>query len=304
MRAYRKFALVSFALWVTSTAIIAIVMALDDRAREAELDAILSDLDAIKTERRIVLVGSSNVVLGLSAEQLSKSLGIPARNTAAYAARNSFDDYFRLVMERVRPNDLVLVSAPMGIVALETGSEPFSCKDRPMPLCVIRYWKLAPRLLELIRDPFWIPKWPAQRTSEGDAVFSQDRERGSSLPAATNARSPKFSENSVAIVRVHIQMIRARGACAAFAFPPRLVYDDNKPAWEEEFARAKAAFKAAGLEDALVGSMLVHTNPRDFLNDAHHMSSSGREIWTQMLVKDLRETKRCGIIWDAVRAGM
>jgi hypothetical protein len=114
---------------------------------------------------------------------------------------------------------------------------------------------------------------------------------------------PMFSTNSVDILGQQIAMIRARGACAVIAFPPKLVRDDARAEWEQEFARAVVAFKAAELDGALVGSMMVQTDSSYFMNDSNHASPAGRDAWTRMLLKDLRENRRCGMSWDAKAKG-
>ena len=90
MGVYKRLALFALAFWVATTLIVAFVGALGDTRRTA-LDAKLNDLDAVKAERRIVLVGSSNVVLGLSAGRLMELSGIPARNAAVNGGRRALE---------------------------------------------------------------------------------------------------------------------------------------------------------------------------------------------------------------------
>src|SRR5260221_3071616 len=108
MAVYKRLALVALGLWIASSLIAALVVASGD-TRRAALDSKLDDLDTVKAERRIVLVGSSNVGLGLSAGRLTELSGIPARNAALIAARSGLNEYFRIVMERVHANDVVVV---------------------------------------------------------------------------------------------------------------------------------------------------------------------------------------------------
>lgn len=292
MGAYKRLIVTSAALWAISTVIGAYIVALAD-TRVAELEQALHDLDSVKGERRVVLVGSSNVLLGLSASQLRELSGLPGHNVATYAARPSFREYFRRVMQRIRPNDVVIVSPPMGVV-MEAGSEPFGCEDPMGVQCLAHHWTAVPRLLSSINPRGASLVWPEERAAAGDVIFRPGKGR---TPDAKSMPMPRFSEDSVAIVSEQVEMIRARGACPVIAFSPQLVVENERSRWDREFARAKDALKAAGVNDPLVGTMMVTTDPRHFLNDPEHPSMVGREEWTRMVFKDLQESRRCGLDW-------
>ena len=99
-------------------------------------------------------------------------------------------------------------------------------------------------------------------------------------------------------------MIKARGACPVVAFPPQLVREDTLGDWTGEFARAKTALSDAGLDDVVVESMMIQTDPHIFLHDVHHMNQEGREIWTKLVLDDLAKHGRCGMSWGVQRAAM
>jgi hypothetical protein len=298
MGAYKRLILTSAVLWAISTLIAAYIVALAD-TRVAELEHALHELDSVKGERRVVLVGSSNVLLGLSASQLKELSGLPGQNVAAYAARPSFREYFRKVMQRIRPNDVVIVSPPMGVI-MEAGTQPFGCDD-PMALpCLAHHWTAVPRLLSSLnpRNPGLV--WPEGRNAEGDVIFAQGKGRAAT---AKSMPLPRFSEDAAAIVTEQVEMIRARGACPVIALSPQLVVEGERTRWDREFARAIDALKAAGVHDTVVGTMLVTTDPQRFMNDEGHPSMLGREEWTRMVFNDLQETGRCGVDWGRHRRG-
>ena len=297
MGVYKRIALVALALWLATTFGVAYVLAVEDTQR-AELDALLTDLDGVKGERRIVLVGSSQVVLGLSADRIMAATGIPARNAAVYEGRHGFRDYFRIVVSRVRPKDIVVVSPPVG-VGIDAGSRPFGCADPSSLDCLLYNWKPAPRLVDFSRRFIIVSPFPNQRTAKGDVVFGA---KPGDTPTPGKKIRPTFSADTVRVVREQAEMIRARGACPVFAFPPQLVLDDARAEWQEEFDRARAALRTAGLEDVVVGSMLINTDPRNFYHDDHHMNPTGRNLWTQMLLDDLLQSGRCGIAAGTKRA--
>jgi hypothetical protein len=293
MAVYKRLALTAIALWVVSTLVAAFVVSIEDR-RRAPLEVMLQDFDAVSGERRVLLVGSSNVVYGLSAGQLNELTGIPARNAGVIGVRRGFTDYFRIAMEHVRPNDVVVVSDPLWIFP-GSGSQHYGCKEPTGVSCILRNWKLAPALLNLVyrRGPDPVQRWPETRTPAGDVVFPRNVERKGTLPVAVTSPAPRFAGKGLRIAKEQIELIRSRGACPVIAFPPMLVREDVRRDWEREFSRTKDAFKAAGLGDLLVGSMVIETNPDLFFNDAYHISPTGREIWTQMVFKSLEHAKEC-----------
>ncbi len=298
MGVYKRIAIVSLGLWLATTFGVAYVLAIEDTQR-AELEALLAELDGVKDQPRIVLVGSSNVVLGLSADRMTLATGIPTRNAAVYAGRHGFREYFRLVMDRIRPKDVVIVSPPIGF-GFDVGSRPFGCSDPSGLDCVMYNWKAAPRLVEFSQRFVLVSPFPFERNAKGDVVFSK---RGA-FPVPEKGRKPTFSEDSVRVVREQVDMIRARGGCPVIAFPPQLVREDKLAEWQEEFARAKAALHGAGLEDFVVDAMMIQTDPRIFFYDVHHMNPEGREIWTKLVLDDLAKHGRCGISWGVKHAAM
>jgi len=298
MAVYKRIALVSLVLWLGSTLGVAYILALEDTQR-ADLDALLADLDTVKGEPRIVLVGSSQVVLGLSADRMTRATGIPARNAGVYAGRGGFREYFRLVMARIRPKDVVIVSPPIG-AGIEIGSRHFGCSHPSGLDCVLSNWKAAPRIVEFSQRSAVVPTLQFERDPKGDAVFSGR----AAIPIPEKGRKPTFSADSVKVVREQVDMIRARGACPVIAFPPHLAREDTLADWEGEFTRAKNALHDAGLGDVVVETMLIQTDPHIFLHDVHHMNPEGREIWTKLVLDDLAKHGRCGISWGVQRAAM
>src|SRR4051812_8439387 len=82
-----------------------------ERAYLAEVQTRLVEFDSI-SGKRIALVGSSPVIMGLSAEQIEKATGVPTRNLALDASRGGFLDYVAMVSEHIRPGDVVVIADP------------------------------------------------------------------------------------------------------------------------------------------------------------------------------------------------
>src|SRR6202012_5061160 len=61
---------------------------------------------------RILLLGSSPAVLGLSAEKIAAATKLPTFNLAAPTSVEFFPDYMEMMMPFVRPDDVVVLSDP------------------------------------------------------------------------------------------------------------------------------------------------------------------------------------------------
>src|SRR5512143_2597087 len=114
MRAHKRFAL-SLVLGATVFLVASIVVRQHipdeyigaQRAYLAEVETQLAEFDSLAPRQRIALVGSSPVILGLSAEEIETATGTPARNLAMDASRSVFDDYASMIVEHIRPGDVV-----------------------------------------------------------------------------------------------------------------------------------------------------------------------------------------------------
>src|SRR4051812_9084653 len=83
-----------------------------ERAYLLELQNQLAEFDSLKDGQRIVLIGSSPVIMGLSAERIEAATGFPTRNLAMDASRAVFHDYTALVAEHLRAGDVAIIVDP------------------------------------------------------------------------------------------------------------------------------------------------------------------------------------------------
>jgi hypothetical protein len=76
------------------------------------LERQLAEFDSLTTDQRIVLIGSSPVIMGLSAQQIETATGVPTRNLAMDAVRADFQDYAVMVVEHLRRGDVAIIGNP------------------------------------------------------------------------------------------------------------------------------------------------------------------------------------------------
>jgi hypothetical protein len=294
MRDYQRFALVSLSLLVASVVLLAgsivVRQHIPDeyigaqRAYLSAVEAQLVEFDSITAAKRIALIGSSPVIMGLSAEQIEIATGVPTRNLAMDAARGVFQDYAAMVLEHIRPGDVVIIADP-NLRRLPQMQLPLGCVRHFGFECIREQSGFRPRIIQdalvLFTDrSFGDETLP--RTPRGDFIFSRSQK---TVPPKFQGPFPDNGADNMAKLASDV---RRRGGCPIFVLTPLLPRSEELPLWQHEFTRLRQEMDEAGLHDIAVDETPLWSDPTLFHHD-EHMSERGREIWSRSVIAKLHE---------------
>jgi len=257
-----------------------------ERAYLTWVEKQLVDFDSLTSGQRIALVGSSPVILGLSAEQIEKATGVPTRNLALNSSRSVFADYAAMVLEHIKPGDVVIIANP-NLRKPPQMELPLSCVRHFGFECIRMQSGFQPRILEdatiLFTDRSFGEE-QSTRSPRGDFVFPE--------PPQYEQFRPKFAgpfpENSAADMAKLAADVRRRGACPIFVLTPIWPETNEIPLWQKEYDKLWGKIDEAGLHNIVVEDSPLWSDGMLFHHD-EHMSEPGREIWTGMILAKLQK---------------
>ena len=255
------------------------------RAYLSQVERQLAEFDSLTTGRRIALIGSSPVIMGISAAQIEAAVGVPTRNLAMDASRSVFEDYAAMVLEHVRPGDVVIIANP-NLMKLPQMELPLECVKHFGFECIRPQEGLRPRIIQdalvLFTDrAFGYELLP--RNSRGDFIFPRKPQFESFRP---KYRGPFPKDGAGQMARLAAD-VRHHGACPIFVLTPILPEPGELALWQNEFTRLWQGIDQAGLRDLVVRDSPLW-NDRTLFHHDQHMSERGREIWTGSIIARLR----------------
>jgi hypothetical protein len=257
-----------------------------ERAYLSFVEKQLADFDTLAAGQRIALVGSSPVILGLSAEQIEKATGVPTRNLALNASRGVFEDYAAMVLEHIRPGDVVIIANP-NVRKPPQMRLPLTCVRHFGFECIRWQSGFQPRIVQDATILFTDRSFGEEkttRTPRGDYIFEEKPVYEHFPPKFAGP----FPANSAADMAKLAADVRRRGACPIFALTPLWPEAKEIPLWQKEFDNLWAKIDEAGLRNIVVEDSALWTDRMLFHHD-EHMSEPGREIWTGMILAKLQK---------------
>jgi hypothetical protein len=256
------------------------------RAYVAQFEGLLADFDSLSTGQRIALVGSSPVILGLSSEQIETATGVPTRNLAMNSSRAVFQDYAALVVEHIRPGDVVIIANP-NLRKPPQMQLPLTCVKHFGFECIRMQDGFRPRIVEDATVLFTGRSFGDegyQRTLHGDFIFPN--------PPQFMVAPPKFAgpfpKNSADDMAKIAMDVRRHGGCPIFLLTPLFPEPGEIALWQDEYAKLWREIDEAGLHDIVVEDSPLWNERTDFHHD-EHPSEHGREIWSGMVLAKLQK---------------
>ena len=297
MRDYKKFTFLALTLLVGSVLLLAgsiVVRQLipDDyigaqRAYVSALERQLAEFDSLTRGQRIVLIGSSPVIMGLSAQQIETATGVPTRNLAMDAARAAFQDYAAMVVEHIRPGDVAIIVNP-NLRRLPQMQLPLRCVQHFGFECIRKQSGFSPHIIQDALVLFTDRSFGYEalsRTPRGDFIFSE-QPKFRTVPPKFNGPYPKNGADDIAKLAMDV---RQRGGCPIFVLTPLLTESGESALWQNEFTRLWREIDEAGLHNIMVEDSPLWSDPTLFHHD-EHMSERGREVWSRSIIAKLQES--------------
>jgi hypothetical protein len=280
MRGYKRLAIVAVVIWLAAVLLRAGIassfelrMQLDDSQRAQTL------LAATGGRCRVLVIGSSPAIYGLSAAALSVGTQCSAANLALIDVSARVDDYLDRLLESVGPGDIVVFTD-------RRWTQNVDVQDACAPVwkggCLMTGLKFAPYLLERLRlfMPDGVP-----RDASGDLVVHPPMT--ARLAVIGPLRIDRLDER-VAIIDRQARAIRARGACPILASTPMLVTVSAQRPLAAAYAKLETQvsmqiYRANWLPPA------IETSPVLFSLEGQHLSAKGRERWSEVVGRAIQE---------------
>jgi hypothetical protein len=295
MHGYRKSTLVALSLLVGVALLVCSIVVrrlIPDeyigaqRAYFSALEMQLAEFDTLKTGQRIAFIGSSPVIMGLSAEQIETATGAPTRNLAMNASRSVFQDYAAMVIEHIKPGDVVVIVNP-NLRRLPQMQLPLTCVKHFGFECIRMQKGFQPHIIQdslvLFTDRSFGDE-VLRRTPRGDFIFPEQ-------PQFTKFR-PKFNgpfpTNGADDMAKLAKDVRRHGGCPIFVLTPLLPESEEIALWQDEFDKLWRQIDEAGLHDIVVEDSPLW-NDRTLFDHDEHMSERGREIWSRSIIAKLQK---------------
>jgi len=256
------------------------------RAYLNQLEGLLAGFDSLSTGQRIALVGSSPVIMGMSAEQIETATGVPTRNLALDASRSVFQDYVTLVAEHIRPGDVVVIANP-NLRKSPQMQLPLSCVKHFGFECIRYQEGFLPHIVQDSLVLFTNQSFGDEtlaRTAHGDFIFPEKVQ----FTVAPPKFAGPFPANSAGDMAKLAAIVRSHGGCPIFVLTPFWPEENEVGLWQNEIDRLWQGIDAAGLHDIVVPDSPLW-NERTLFHHDEHPSERGREIWSRAIIAKLQE---------------
>ncbi|GGF03727.1 hypothetical protein GCM10011611_06480 [Aliidongia dinghuensis] len=305
MHGSKRWTLAAFALWGFGMLVGSVAPwdVLDgSRASLDETRRIAASMGGASETPRVLLIGSSPVELGLSAERISAATGLPAFNLAAGGALSFFPEYLNQVLLFVQPDDVVILSNPNwvsrnGVLLAEGCVSRFSlaCASlRPHPL---------PHLIEFLRvvSGHWSSATDIMRNDVGDVVSY--RSTNAAVTISTIPFPGGYANDAVAELRQAVAAIRAKGACPLLTLGPVYVDARDEARWLREQQIVEARIAKLGLASSVITDGAISTDRSLFLDGYEHPAASEGAIWTDRVIGRLTSPSQGPCAGSLAKAG-
>lgn len=279
MRASKWIALLAVALWISAVLAHAVAVSMPSLwlTSSQGYRILLQALNAAPGRCRIILVGSSPVVVGLSAATLQNATGCVTVNAGQNSVGHELNLYLDLVLARARPGDWVVLGDRQWTKPLD---RHHACEQDWPSECLNRLLRVAPYLND---DLGRFLGTGFLRTPQGDLI-----EYPRIAPQRGIDQTIELNDIAYRLERIErqVQAIRAAGARPLLVAVPIFVPESARPRFERQLAMLSAEVqKAFGPEIWLAPGN--YAEPALFSGDGAHLSEAGRRRWTAEVLRAL-----------------
>ncbi len=279
LRRVRQLTWLGLALWLAAVLLHALLLAYPTVWSAAmRSGSLLPTAPAAPAHCRIVLVGSSPVIFGLSAADLQAATGCTAVNLGALAVGHVLNDYLAEVLAAVRPGDTVVLSDRLWT---QPGAAAQPCETGPAWRCLLQWARLVPTLNE---DMLRLRGYGLQRSPQGDLLSFVPLALAPLPPLAGPLDQRDYRLDRIA---AQLQLIRARGARPLLAPVPVLALPAARSVVEQDLAQLSAQLRQR-IGPGVWLTPIVNTDSAASTLDGEHATPAGRQQWTAQVAAALR----------------
>ena len=274
MRAFRHVTWLAALLWLA--AVLAHFLFVSSPAawfEASQVASVLQTMDRTPGRCRIILVGSSPVIFGLSADTLEQGTGCETVNAGQVAIGHVLNPYLALVLKQARPGDAVVLSDRQWT---QVPVHPQACEDGHLIPCLLTSFRFVPNLNE---DVVRLGGFGLRRNAQGDLLEFPPLGRQPSVVSDTDINDLPYRVQRIV---KQVNAIKAAGARPLLVPAPMLVSQAAMPVLDARLqALSKQVLQAVGPGIWLAPQL--DTEMRFTSLDGQHASDAGRQRWTEQV---------------------
>jgi hypothetical protein len=293
MRASKRITLVAIGLWLVSCAVGSLFpweVVNNARIGMDEVQGVLLVADREKGSGRILLLGSSPVVLGISAKEIEQRTGMPTFNIGVSDAAEFFDDYMNRILPHIRKGDIVVVSDPRWLDPSRQKLAP-GCTERIAGNCLgwwfgtLPHLSLAGRFVMNLHQSIGIV--PVERDARGDyAALDPSRLH---KPVRTMPPPERNAAEDLKQMTQIVDELHRHDACPLLALGPVFVSEREQATWDGQVNSLQSAVFKSGYGRFLLSDGVLQTDRANFLDSYEHPSALERRNWTNRIIGRLMD---------------
>jgi hypothetical protein len=294
MRGSKRITLLAVGLWLMSCIVGSLFpWEVVYRARMGldEIYDVFAVADQIKGQRRVLLVGSSPIVIGMSARQIEQRTGLPTFNVGINDAAEFFDDYMSRILPHVRKGDIVVVSDPRWLDPSRAKLAP-GCTEKVAGNCLGWWFNALPHLSLVSRFLFDFHHVIGAKVIDRDAHGDNDAMDPTRLHKAVDTMPPLNKMIAALDIKQMAQIIdefHRHEACPLLAVGPVYVNEREKALWNSQVTSLQSAVSKSGYGRFLLADDVLQTDRANFLDSYEHPSPLERDSWTNRIIDRLTD---------------
>ena len=237
----------------------------------------LKQVGEMPGNKSFVIYGSSGVLVGLSARVFDQKTGYQSLNLSTAGQGGQLNKFIELV-SRPENKGKVLILGDRRYRSQMPLNEV-----QPQIVTILKTFSLLVSIRDLLNPRM-------QRDEYGD--FATYPSRYFEIPKTTT--KPNYSELNLNLMKAQVDAALKGGLCPILAYVPLLVSNDSVSAHLAATEELNASVREAGIEQYVAFTPMIETDKSLFM-DIPHMSETGREKWTRVLISEITSRKMCGV---------
>ena len=229
-----------------------------------------------KDANKIIIYGSSGVLMGISSETIEKNTNINSFNLSSFHLGGQIENAIQAIASKNSSGDVILI-----------GDRDYrtSIVEKSILKNFIDNLKILPNLRKKFSPSFY------ERTLQGDLeIYPKLTFR----PIQYNP-PPNFTEKLIIQKMIlHINMVKNFGGCPVLAMIPILVNPNEKENFELATKKIISHAETTGISQNILRLTSIETDAKLFV-DQFHMSKMGRDKWTKAVTFEMLDRNLCDI---------
>ena len=239
----------------------------------------LEEISKISNKRKILIYGSSGMLLGVSAQILEGSIdNVEVINLSTEGIGGQIKKVIGLISPQIQQGDILIIG------------------DRD-------YRNFSTKFLDNLLQINFLPQFyhffvkaplPKRRANNGDFLNYGSETFNMQNGLNNYEKKPNLNIKGLQIMKSHIDSVIKANGCPVIVLIPLLIKSEDKSDYEEETLKLIEQFKIAGISEYVLNLTALETDASLFI-DQYHLSFKGREKWTKEIVEEVLERNICNL---------